>query len=245
MNPLTITAVSYLNTFPFVYGIEKSGILDRFCLMLDVPSQCAENIRNGQADIGLVPVGALPDFSSFNYIPGYCIGAVSPVRTVLLLSQKPLPEITHIHLDYDSRTSVRLVRVLANHYWKIHPEWIPLKAGEAGLSHESVVAIGDKTFNLVKKYNYVYDLAEEWIRFTSLPFVFAVWISRVPLPSDQLEVFRKALEFGVTHKKETLEYFKNRLPSGIDCLDYFEHNISYEFDELKKKGLETFLQYIR
>ena len=247
MNPLKISAVSYLNTIPFVYGIKKSGYLNNFHLDLAVPCLCTENLKTGRSDIALIPVGSIPDLKGIHYAANYCIGAVNPVKTVLLLSHKPLNTIQKIHLDWDSKTSVRLAKVLADKFWKINPEWTPLKSGEAERSNgiESLVAIGDKTFELVKHFEYIYDLAEDWIKFTSLPFVFATWVSTKRLPASVLENFDKALEYGINHKPETIEFFKDSIPPGIDAAKYLNENISFEFDFPKKKGLELFLNFLR
>ena len=245
--PLKISAVSYLNTFPFVYGILKSGHLNDFHLDLDVPSACAEKLKNNKVDVALVPTGAIPEFDQSFIVSEYCIGATGRVKTVLLLCNKPLEQIDTIYLDFDSRTSVKLVRILAEHYWKIKPEWNNLKPGQSELPENlgSLVAIGDKTFELVKQYNYVYDLAEEWIRFTGLPIVFAVWLSTKDISQILKEQLNQALSYGIQHKSAALEYFKDKLPSCGDCLDYLENNISFKFNEEKKKGLQLFLHYIK
>jgi chorismate dehydratase len=246
MNPLRISAVSYLNTFPFVYGILKSGFLNDIRLTLDVPSICAGNFKSGKAEIALIPAASLPDLKNPMIIPGYCLGAVQEVKTVLLLSQKPLREITRIHLDYDSKTSVQLVRVLAKHYWGIDPLYDNLNPGQVELliKPESVVAIGDKTFGMRKWFPYAFDLATEWVDFTGLPFVFAVWVASSGVSEEILDKFNKALEFGIHHKAESLEFFKDKLPDFDDCLGYLENNISYQFDETKKQGLELFLNLL-
>ncbi len=246
MNQLKISAVSYLNTYPFVYGILHSGCLGNFMLDIAVPSVCAENLALGNADIALVPVGAIPHLPPVRFISNYCIGAVSPVKTVLLLSHKPLTEIKQIHLDWDSRTSVQLVKVLAKNFWKIDPAWKDLGQGESDQADgiESLVAIGDKTFGLSNRYEYIYDLAEEWIRFTSLPFVFAAWVTTRDLPEETIRDFNAALAYGVDHRRETIEFFEKKIPSGIDAYRYLNENISFEFDSDKKKGLDLFLSYL-
>lgn len=247
MKLLKISAVSYLNTFPFVFGLKKSGHLHNFTLELDVPSLCAEKLKNGTVDIALVPAGALPEISEFHYISDYCIGAVGEVKTVLLLSKVPLDQISRIHLDFDSRTSVELVKVLAKHHWHISPQWESLKPEQSVLmpQFESLVAIGDKTFAIRKDFPYIYDLAAEWISFTGLPFVFAVWISKEKLPDDVLSDFSRALAFGISHKRECVDYFHYKLPDCSDSLSYLEHNISYDFDAKKKEGLNAFLSILK
>jgi len=246
MESLKISAVSYLNTFPFVYGIRSSGFLPDCRLDLDVPSVCAEKLKRDEVDIALVPVGALPEFNKYHTVSPYCLGAIKDVKTVLLLSRHPLPEIRKIYLDFDSRTSVKLVRVLAGNFWKITPDFIQLQTGQLNDTGqmEAIVAIGDKTFDMRPHFPFVYDLAGEWIKYTHLPFVFALWISKTRLSESLTEPFCQALSYGISHKRESLDYFKDRLPNCGDCLGYLEENISYSFDKEKQRGLELFLSYL-
>lgn len=246
MELIKLSAVSYLNTLPFVFGLKTSGKLDDIDLSLDIPSVCAEKLKRCEVDLALVPVGAIPSLYQPIPVGNYCIGAEGDVKTVLLLSRHPLSEIREVALDFDSRTSVQLVRVLAREYWKIHPGWRQLEPGEAEnpLDCEALVAIGDKTFHLVHRFPYIYDLASEWIRFTSLPFVFALWLANKPLPADFLQRFDQALEYGIQRKQEIPDYFSDRIPAGVDVLSYLENNISFPLTPEKRKGMELFLRYI-
>jgi len=246
MRTLNISAVSYLNTYPFVYGIRQSGYLQDYRLFLEVPSMCAERLKSGEADIALVPVGALPDFRNYYLISDYCIGAVKKVVTVLLLSHKPLEKINKIYLDFDSRTSARLVQVLARSFWKIGPVFERLEPGQAEdeAEREALVAIGDKTFSIRERFPYSYDLADEWIKFTGLPFVFAAWVSLKPMPEDVVILLNKALQYGIKNIDGTLDYFSSKLPENADCKKYLSENISYNFDQSKHEGLNLFLSYL-
>lgn len=194
--PVRITAVSYLNTLPFIYGIEQrvaasSALSAReagmplaggdIALSLRVPSLCAASAIEGATDIALIPVAAIPlipdfqtagpDSSRFTpqIITDYCIGAEGAVDTVVLLSDTPLADIRRVYLDSHSRTSVQLVRVLAREHWHISPRWVDFAdcSGELGPG-EAMVAIGDKVFGLRAghDYAYSYDLAQEWHDFT-------------------------------------------------------------------------------
>lgn len=247
MELLKISAVSYLNTFPFVFGIQQSGYIENYQLSLDIPSLCAEKLKYGVVDVALIPVGALNELTNYEFVNDFCIGAVRAVKTVLLLSNKPLKQIYEIGLDYDSRTSVQLVKILAKRYWKIDPLWKNLIPNQASTNPgtDAVVAIGDKTFNLIQDYTYCYDLAEEWIKFTSLPFVFAAWVTKKQIAEPRRISLNNALKYGVEHIKETLEFFKEKLPADVDCKSYLENNISYSFDEPKKEGLRLFLNYLQ
>ncbi|MBA3972463.1 MAG: menaquinone biosynthesis protein, partial [Bacteroidetes bacterium] len=177
MQKIKISVVSYLNSKPFIYGLKHSSLMDQIDLELDIPAVCAQKLKERKVDIGLVPIAILPELTEKYIISDYCIGAVGKVASVMLYSDVPLEEIKFVLLDYQSRTSVALVKVLAKKFWKIKPEWI-----NAGVDYENkisgsmaAVIIGDRTFGLNDKYRYAYDLAEEWQKFTGLPFVFACW----------------------------------------------------------------------
>jgi len=112
-NKLKISAVSYLNTLPFLYGIKNSGLAEKTVFEQDIPSICASKLLNNEVDIALVPIAVIPLMKESYIISDYCIGASGKVKTVLLLSDVPLNEIKSIYLDYQSKTSVNLIRILA------------------------------------------------------------------------------------------------------------------------------------
>jgi chorismate dehydratase len=244
MNPIRITAVSYYNTLPFIYGIKHSGLLSGFELSLDVPSECARKILYNEADIGLIPVGALPSMPGYKLVGNLCIGADKDVKSVLLLANTNLQDLKTIYLDTDSRTSVILVKVLAKHYWKAKPQWKSLKELNGKLSNdEGMVLIGDKTFGLSNQYPFCYDLAGEWIKFTGLPFVFAVWISRKSLPAEFEISFQSALAWGVEHREESLVMAEKLQITEQELTSYLKNDISYHLDESKIKGMQQFLNF--
>ncbi len=243
MDRLRISAVSYSNTIPFVYGIEKSGFLDNFSLELDVPSVCAQKLIENKVDIGLIPVAMIPEVMTPFIISDYCIGSNGVVNSVLLVSEKPLEKINEIFLDFESRTSVQLVRVLAKHFWKIDVEWRALDKEKLidFTNLEAVVIIGDKCFDLAKKFKYVYDLSYEWQKFSSLPFVFACWIANKKIPENVKKQFNEAVKFGVENIAISIE----NISSEIDLFKYLTKNISYSFDKQKKQAMDLFLKYLR
>ncbi len=244
MNKIIISATSYLNTVPFVYGIENSGFIDNYELKLDVPAKVAETILLEKADIGLLPVGVIPEISNYKILNSYCIGAEGKVKTVILFSHKPLKDIKNIALDYESRTSVVLARILAHNYWKLNNiKWLNLNNKKDYLSQNSIIAIGDKTFEMDKHYEYSYDLAEEWQKWTGLPFVFACWVAKKSIKEDIINNFEKALGWGVELRSEIASIYKNKNNSDINIKDYFEKNISFNFDEKKHFAMQKFLSY--
>jgi len=248
MEKLKITAVSYFNTLPFLYGLEQSNYLDdKIQLNVDYPAICAQKLKSGDADIGLVPVAIIPSLKISHIVSKYCIGATGPVDSVLLLSEVPLDSIEKIYLDYQSQTSVTLVRILASLFWNISPTWINAEAGfETKIEGRTAgVVIGDRTFGLIDKYPYVYDLAQEWINFTNLPFVFAVWLAVKPIDPRIKEELNAALALGINNIDKTIAHFQQKLilPNSIN--EYLTHKISYPLDQAKTIGLNRFLSYFR
>src|SRR5258705_12322934 len=124
MEKIKVSCVSYLNSRPFIFGLQNSPVSNEIELSLDVPSECANKLIDGIVDIGLVPVSVLDELNEFHVISDYCIGADGEVGSVLLLSDVPLDDIKTVLLDYNSRTSALLVQVLADKFWKVSPNWV-------------------------------------------------------------------------------------------------------------------------
>ncbi|HOV10271.1 MAG TPA: menaquinone biosynthesis protein [Bacteroidales bacterium] len=243
---LTIAAISYANTFPFVYGIENSGMIDNYQLLMFPPAGCAASFASGDADIALVPVGALPTLSGYRIIPDYCIGAVKEVKTVLLLSNKKIKDILSVGLDHESATSVRLVKIFARHHWHIQPTWQPMEVAkpENYPKTDAILAIGDKAIMLEKKYLFKTDLAAEWRNFTGLPFVFAVWVCRQELSPATVDKFSSALQYGIDNINKVVKKYKTWLAPNFDLEAYYKHNIGYHLDQEKKESLQKFLNFV-
>jgi chorismate dehydratase len=246
MKSIRISAVSYYNTLPLIYGIKESGLLDNYRLELAVPSVCASNLLSGYSDIALVPVGALPDFHSYELVGNYCIGAEGDVKTVLLLANQPVELLDTVYLDTDSRTSVSLVKILAQHKWKKEINWVSLKGKDPLKLHkgEGVVLIGDKTFDMRPHFSQEYDLAGEWYRYTGLPFVFAAWITVSKLPDDFLHNFEAALNWGVNHIEESVRSAINLRLSHEALISYLKNDINFILDAEKRTGLNLFLEHL-
>ena len=191
-----VAAVSYLNTLPFLFGLENSSGLEGLMqLEVEYPSLIAEKLTQGHIDIGLVPIVVLKDNPSFKYVVPWGIIADGPVASVKLFSNKPLEEIDEIILDYQSRTSVNLVRVLAKFHWGISPQWVKASEGfeQQLYNGRAAVVIGDRALKLLGKMNFEYDLAKEWKDLTGLPFVFAAWVANKPIDENFIRLFDSAL----------------------------------------------------
>ena len=238
----SISIVNYYNTTPFLFGLNRSTLKNQLDIQLDIPSVCAQKLKNKTVDIGLVPVAILPKLENYYIISDYCIGANGKVDSVKLFANKPLNEITHILLDYQSRTSVTLVQVLNKHFWKLPIQFIDAKQGFEKEIHDTTgaVIIGDRTFGLTE-YPYQYDLAEEWKKYTGLPFVFACWVSNKPLNPEFIAEFNTVLADGVNHIDEAVAEKPLHI-KGFDAIDYLKHKISYNLNEDKRKALKLFLE---
>lgn len=246
MQKINVSVVSYSNSVPFVYGLLNSEIINEINLSLDVPSVCADKLLTGKADIGLIPSVELLKMDYFEIISNQCIGANGVVKTVILASNAPVQQLEEIHLDYQSRTSVVLMKILAEKHWHISPKWVPASKGfETGAVHNKsgAVIIGDRTFSVASAYRY--DLANEWKQLTGLPFVFAAWAANKPIPDDFKIRFDKALEFGTTHLPEAVAFSKNTINNPAEIIDYLQNNISYCLDSKKKEALNLFHSYAR
>ena len=246
MEKLKVVAVSYLNTKPLLYGLFKSNLDRQIDLELHMPSECAARLQSGNADIGLVPVAVIPEIEGARIISDYCIGAEGKVDTVCLYSEVPLEEVEKVMLDYHSRTSVQLVRILMRKYWKLNPV---LQAASPGFENHirgttAGLVIGDRTIGLDRRYEYVYDLAEAWKTHTGLPFVFAAWVSRIPLDDEFLEAFNKALAQGLEFLPQLIFLLPSPDPT-FDLQHYFTHSISYILDEPKRRALQLFWAEMR
>lgn len=239
---IRISALSYSNTFPFVYGLQKNFPVEAGSLQFEVPALSAKKFSEGKADIALVPVGALPNISSYKIISDYCIGSNGPVKTVNLYSNKPLNQIQKIALDHESRTSANLVKILAKHHWHILPNWVAMD-DISSKDSDAFLFIGDKTFEMESKYKHVWDLSLEWKKMTGLPFVFAVWVANENIDNEAIKDLDKALEFGLNHKNDLSSHFELPVSNEI-YLDYLNHAIDFVLDDEKKKAMNLYLKYL-
>jgi len=242
---IRISAVSYTNTKPFLYGLQHSAIAEQVDLSLDIPADCAQKLIDDKADIGLIPVAAALSLPHWEIISAYCIGAVGAVNSVFIFSNCDIKDIKRVQLDPQSRSSNNLARVLLKNFWQIQPELIT-DADDYAISadpHTAFVQIGDRTFGKTDSYPFVYDLSEEWQKFTGLPFVFAAWIANKPIPAEFIKEFDAALRLGLAHRTEILKELPHR--ADFDLEDYLMHRLDFDLTEDKKEALYLFLDYIK
>ncbi len=245
MKKIRVTAVSYLNTKPLLYGIFKSEIASLIDLQLDIPSVCARKLRDGEADLGLVPVAVIPELDQARIVSDYCIGTVGAVQTVAIYGDRPITEMKSLYLDHHSRTSVELTKILLREYWKAAPLLLPASDGyiEKIGGDTGGLVIGDRTIGLDQRFPFVYDLGAAWMKHTGLPFVFAAWVTTQDLDEEFLKHFNLALKKGVEEIPQLIYLIPAPHPS-FDLKTYFTNNISFALDSTKRKALSLFLSKI-
>jgi chorismate dehydratase len=245
LKKIKVGAVSYLNTKPLLYGIERSQALkEQIELIKDYPSNIAAQLLEGTIDVGLVPVTVIPKMKEYYIISDYCIGAEGDVASVCLFSDVVLDEVEKILLDYQSRTSVALCKVLLKNYWKKN---IVLEDAKQDFSEEikgttAGVLIGDRALKQRKGSKYIYDLGGEWKQFTRLPFVFAAWISNKKLPEDFIYLFNEKNSEGL---KAINAVIKENEFAEYNLRTYYTRNISYTLTAEKLKGMYLFLELMQ
>ena len=239
-----VSAIPYLNTVPFVYGLKQKVVREHINLSFAVPSLAAYQLQHGLCDLSIVPVAAIPSLPYYQIVGSYCIGATQKVDSVLLCSRQPVEAIREIALDNESRTSVMLMRVLARDYWQIHPSYRSLDSANLSVLPEAAVLIGDKALIHRGKYPYVYDLAQAWQAYTSQPFVFAVWVANKTLPLPFISLFDEALAYGLSHITEALAETELCI-SQEAAYHYLTQAVSYDLDAAKMQGMHLFWEKLK
>jgi chorismate dehydratase len=243
-NLIKVGIVNYLNTKPLIYGLQRPPVSGKIELIGDYPARIAEMLMNGDIDIGLIPVAVIPQLPTYHIVGSYCIGTEGEIASVALFSEVPMQEIKKVYLDYQSRTSVALLKYLMKEYWGISPEIAEavnedylkeIKGSTAGL------VIGDRALEQRRVSTFIYDLGSEWKKITGLPFVFAAWVSREPLTDEFIALFDKANAEGLKHIDEIVAANHYDV---YDLKKYYNLHLSYRLDEEKRRGMELFLQYI-
>lgn len=227
-----------------MYGLTRSGLMDRIDLIEDYPSRVAAMLLNDEIDIGLVPVAIIPRLKEAQILTDYCIGTEGEVASVALFSEVPVTAITRVLLDYQSRTSVNLAKILLKEYWKQAPE---LEDAREDFRTQicgttAGIVIGDRALEQRKISAFTYDLGTAWRTHTQLPFVFAAWVANKPLGEDFADAFNLANGYGIRHIDEVVA--ENPYPV-YDLKKYYTENISYILTDEKRKGLALFLEKLK
>lgn len=235
--------VSYLNTRPLLLGMEQSPFKERIELMKAYPAQIAQALLDDTIDIGLVPVAVMPLLKHPNLISKYVIGTEGEVASVALFSRVPMDQIEKVYLDYQSRTSVALAKILFKQYWKKEVEFLNATEGYINQINGTTagIIIGDRALVSLDKFEHIYDLGSAWKAYSGLPFVFAAWVANKPIPLEFMEAFDAANGYGLSHLEDVIALIP-AIEQVYDLHKYYTENISYELTPEKKAGLDKFLK---
>jgi chorismate dehydratase len=244
LSKIKIGAVSYLNTKPLLHGMQDASFLEKNELVLDYPAHIADMLKDGDIDVGLIPVAQLIQLPSYFIVSDYGIAADMDVASVCLFSEVPLEKIQTIYLDYQSRSSVALLKILMKEFWGINTQLIEAKDESYRTKingTSAALVIGDRAFEQRRLSTYIYDLAAEWKAMTGLSFVFAVWASLKPMSEEWMKQFNTANALGLKKLKEIAEAQKY---PAFDLHKYYSHHIAYELTSNRIKGMRRFLEIV-
>ncbi len=241
---IRVGAVSYLNTKPLIYGFEQGKMKDQVELIIDYPANIASQLINNQVDIGLVPVAVIPFLKEHHVVSPYGIACEGEVASVCLFSEVPMEHISHILLDYQSRTSVALLKILLRDHWKISPQLIPASSNyEKDIAGTTAgLVIGDRALVQRTKSTYIYDLGTAWKEMTGLPFVFAAWISNKKLPQSFIDEFSEANAYGFDHLDEVIQ--QNPF-TAFDLHSYYTDFIKFRLNEKMFEAVRVFFSKMK
>ncbi len=254
MQRLRISAISYLNTAPLMWDFEHGEAGRDFEVSYTLPSQCAEALRQQTADIGIIPAAAYTSVPDLAILPGVAIASRRPVRSILLVSKVPVAKIRKVALDTSSMTSVALTKVLFARWWGGERQFTAMAPRiEAMLAeHDAGLVIGDPALKIDRSRYVTYDLAEEWIRFTGKPFVFAFWAVRQAALRDAgssldlAAIFQKSRDHGLLPANLELiakEWGPRLGLSEASVKSYLTDNIYYSLDPACLEGMQLFYRY--
>lgn len=236
-----------------MWDFEHSEVGAQFDISYTVPSLCAASLRDGSGDIGIIPAAAYTTIPDLVILPDIAIASRRAVRSILLISKVPLDQIRSVALDNSSMTSVALLKVLFARFWAGARDYVSSPPDLTAMlaSNDAGLVIGDPALRIDRSQFLTYDLAEEWIRLTGKPFVFAFWaVRRVPL-QDQRELdlaamFQLSRDHGLTAEaiERIGETWAPRLKlSEAVITSYLTENIHYFLEPDCLSGLELFYRY--
>jgi chorismate dehydratase len=246
---LIVSAVSYLNTWPLVWGFLHGPQRGLFHFRFDLPVHCAEALRDRKADIGLLPCAEL-DRLGLDFLPELGIACEGPVRSILLISREPFREIRTLAVDSSSRTSVALARIILAERYGCRPLVTPCapSLSEMLLDNDAALIIGDPALRLDPEtlpYRTL-DLGTAWVAWSGLPMVFAVWAGRTEfLTADVAAAFRASYRWGWEHVDEMVA--SASAERGFDeelVRRYFTHHIVYPLSSRHLEGLALFRRLV-
>jgi chorismate dehydratase len=248
-----VCAVSYLNTVPLVWGLQHapethSSLRDSFDLRFAMPSECADQLATGQADIGIVPVIEMAR-QGLDYFPGAGIACHGPVRSILLVSKVPFREIRTMATESGSRTSAMLAQVILAERFGVRPQVFshPANLAEMLGKADAALLIGDAALRVdpATLPFQTLDLGAEWVAMTGLPMVFAVWAGRRQVVREPYgQIFLESCRYGLAHVDEIVAAEAPARQFSEDLVRrYLTRHIVFELGEKDYEGMRLYIRH--
>ena len=249
MNKPRVSVVEYLNTVPLVWGMLHGEQHGKFELDFTTPAGCADAVREGTADVGIIPSIEYQRLDRAEIVAGVSIAAKAKVKSVLLLAKTPIEDIRTVALDNSSRTSIALVTILLKKFYRRDFEPIPLEPDPGAMLEraDAALVIGDPALTYQGRAATALDLAEEWKKFTGLPFVFALWAARAEAGLARWRSdFTGSRDYGLARVDEIAREYAPRYGLSREAVKvYLTRNIDYTLDEDNLRGLRLFYRLAR
>ena len=250
--PLRIGLVSFLNMFPYFCGLSERA--PHWEVIQAPPSQLSKLMAAGECDIAMIPVrDYLENRGRYGHLRKSCIGAYGPTASVLIVSDVPISEAEYIQLDSNSRTSNALARILlCKPLGRPDIKWLaPMPQEDKPVlgNGTASVLIGDRALRYRNQFAHSYDLAEEWLKWQGLPFVFAVWATQNDGPWREVDDFLWNLcQENLQSIEIKLSAHPNVVPHGVSmdkAAYYLRQNIQYRLAGEQLQAIELFDQNLR
>jgi len=239
--------VHYLNSAPLGWAFLHGPFKNDFEVIPSSPADCADQLAEGEVDIGLIPSIEYQRIPDLRIIPDISISSLDSVRSILLIKPKGKTDIRSVALDTSSRTSVALSKILLQVKEGLNPEYVPHSPEPLSMLKrcDAALLIGDPALKINPEDYDVMDLAEQWVHWQSKPFVCAFWACRPGLPhtEDLVEIFTQAKKWGLERRQEIASVFSKSLGLPSSFLDqYLRKNIDFDLSKNHMEGLSRFYQ---
>ncbi len=240
-----IGAVSYLNSKPLVEDLDE--LLPDADIRLDYPSRLADDLAAGRIDVGLIPSVECFHKAGYEVISDACVATHGPVLSVKLYFRTPPGDVRTLALDEGSRTSATLARIMLLERYGVDPQRVPLPIGQsvADTDVDAILLIGDRAMHTpAEPFNTVWDLGAEWLQWTGLPFVFAMWVARVDAADASVaERLNQARDRGVSRLTEIAQREAPHLGLDAESAEaYLRNNLFFRLRSAERSGLRLFQQ---
>lgn len=241
---MRIGAVNYLNSKPLVYGL-ADRVKDCAQVLFDLPSRLADSLAAGRLDVALIPCVEYLRNPAYQLTSDACVASEGSVRSVKVYFRRPPALTKRLALDEGSRTSAALARVLLATRYGIHPklESLPIGCGAGDADADAVLMIGDRAMQPPPEpYAEVWDLGDQWLRWTGLPFVFACWAARPEVNASEVgQLLSEVRDSGEQHLTQIAEQEAPALNIPLTLAhDYLHHNLHYRLGTRERQSLERF-----